>query len=182
MDRRQKKTRDAIFKAFRSLLEKKRYEHITVQDIIDRADVGRSTFYAHFETKDHLLKAMCSDIFEHIFEGQLCEYPPNGKESLESKLGHILWHLREHRSDLHGLFASESVDIWMRYMKEYLTVLFSEHLDEFPSHLPPPFVLNHLVCSFSETVLFWVRNGMKSSPEETAAYLMDLTYPSGHIQ
>ena len=51
MDRRQRKTRDAIFKAFIELLSEKNVNQITVGEIIARADIGRATFYAHFETK-----------------------------------------------------------------------------------------------------------------------------------
>ena len=56
MDRRVKKSRAAIYQAFLTLLNQKSYESLTVQEIIDLADVGRSTFYAHFETKEALLE------------------------------------------------------------------------------------------------------------------------------
>ena len=67
MDRRQRKSRDAIFKAFIELLSEKEYNQITVGQIIEIANVGRATFYSHFETKDFLLKDLCKELFEHIF-------------------------------------------------------------------------------------------------------------------
>ena len=66
MDRRQQKTRQAIFTAFEHLLATTPYDKITVAAIIDAANVGRSTFYAHFPTKDDLFKALCDAICAHV--------------------------------------------------------------------------------------------------------------------
>lgn len=174
MDRRQKKTRDAIFRAFGRLSERKRYERITVQEIIDEADIGRSTFYAHFETKDELLRAMCTDIFHHVFTEELPqeneETASDSRKSLELKLGHILYHLRENKINVKGLLSGESGAIFLAYFKDYMKDFFARYMDLFQVHIPKDYLLNHLVGSFAETVKWWVTQDMAISPERMAEY------------
>jgi AcrR family transcriptional regulator len=55
MDRRVQRTQQLIRQALLSLIQEKGFEALTVQEIIDRANVGRATFYAHFDNKDDLL-------------------------------------------------------------------------------------------------------------------------------
>ncbi len=54
-DRRVRRTRESLHKALISLALEKNYDSITVQEVLDRADVGRSTFYTHFQSMDELL-------------------------------------------------------------------------------------------------------------------------------
>lgn len=60
-DRRVRRTRRALHQALIGLMLERGYARITVQDILDRADVGRSTFYAHFRNKDDLLVGSSTD-------------------------------------------------------------------------------------------------------------------------
>ena len=176
MDRRQKKTRKSIFDALGHLLETKRFENITVQEIIDAANIGRSTFYSHFETKDDLLKAMCTDIFHHIFTSELPreaeEEYSHGRQNLELKLGHILYHLRESKRDLKGILGGESGELFLQYLKQYLYDLFERYHQEFDASVPKDFLLQHLSASFAEAVKWWMKEDTKHSPEEVASYFM----------
>ena len=54
-DRRVQRTQQLLRAALLSLIEEKGFEALTVQEIIDRANVGRATFYAHFDRKEDLL-------------------------------------------------------------------------------------------------------------------------------
>jgi AcrR family transcriptional regulator len=61
-DRRVARSRRALKEALTDLILERGYEAVTVQDVIDRADVGRSTFYSHFLDKDDLLMAILADL------------------------------------------------------------------------------------------------------------------------
>ncbi len=65
-DARVRRTRDALGDALIALMQEKPFETITVQDVLDRAHVSRSTFYTHFSDKDDLLMSDAEDFFEHI--------------------------------------------------------------------------------------------------------------------
>lgn len=136
--------------------------------------MGRSTFYSHFETKDLLLDALCEDLFYHLFEKDPCPRADK-KGDLQEELSHILWHIREEKEDLTGILLSDSGELFMNYFKKHLRVIFEEQIDIFKAEVPRDFLLNHLVGSFSETVMWWIKEGMKTSPEATAEYFMKMT-------
>ncbi len=177
MDRRQQKTRQAIFGAFSKLLERKNFGTITVQEIIDEANVGRSTFYAHFETKDDLLKAMCTDIFSHVFSEDLKQESNHDfshtEHSFEKELTHILYHLQDNKKNLKGLFSCESGELFMNYFKGYLKKMFSSHIEKKHYHAPLEYVLNMTLCSFAETVRWWIAEDKEYTPEDVTAYFME---------
>jgi AcrR family transcriptional regulator len=58
LDRRQERTRQAHRQAFIALVAERRYEDIAVTNIVERANVGKSTFYEHFRSKDELLSSL----------------------------------------------------------------------------------------------------------------------------
>ncbi|MFI8976419.1 TetR/AcrR family transcriptional regulator [Nocardia asteroides] len=60
-DRRVRRTRDNLHRALIELMIERGYDRVTVSDVIERADVGRSTFYAHYRDKDDLLWVSCTD-------------------------------------------------------------------------------------------------------------------------
>ncbi len=174
MDRRQRKTRAAILGAFRLLLEHTRYDHITVQNILEKADVGRSTFYAHFETKDLLLDALCQELFYPLFENDPCPFA--GKDGdLEAKLSHTLWHIRDAQSDLTKVLLSDSHELFMGYFKAHLRQMFEAYLPCFHIPVPPEFLLNHLAGSFAETIQWWMHEKMQTPPETVARYFLTVT-------
>ena len=67
-DRRVQKTHQHLHEALMALILEKNYDEITVQDILDRANVGRSTFYCHFSDKDELFYKSFVEFENHLMD------------------------------------------------------------------------------------------------------------------
>lgn len=173
MDRRQQKTRQAIFEAFSHLLKKKSFHSLTVQEIIKEANIGRSTFYAHFATKDELLRVLCADIFDHVFsehrDKEVSHDFSDASYDLEQRITHILYHLRDNKAEIRTLLMGESSELFLDYFKNYLPALFGSMLEQAQTKLPQSFLQNYLTGSFADTVKWWVRQDMAMAPEQVAA-------------
>ena len=186
MDRRQQKTRMAIFDAFSALLSEKSYSKITIQNIIDRANIGRSTFYAHFQTKDSLLEEMCHELFDHIIDGVMNDNHPNDHHHMDANEAdpvfcHLLQHIAANTNHVLDLLTSESSDFFLRYFKNSLSKLISCYLlkdHPLSGKVPEDFLLNHISGSFVEMVQWWVRCKMKQTPEELNRYFQAVTFYS----
>ena len=180
MDRRQRKSREAIIKAFSELLSEKNVNNITVSEIIERADVGRATFYAHFETKDFLLKELCEELFCHIFdsvEGSMNEHKHIFScDAPDSVFLHLLQHLKNNDHNILKLLSCRNNEVFLRYFKEELLKLVETQSGMFEERkakeLPYEFWLNYISSTFVETVKWWVNNNLRQSPEEIAYYFM----------
>lgn len=175
MDRRQTKSRQAILLAFRELLSKKRFEKISVQEILAASNVCRSTFYAHFETKDSLLDALCGEIFDHIFTGEACDYPKSA-DGLEAMLTHVLFHLKHERQDVTALLASESGELFAARLSGQFERLLLPYRDSLPTDVSEPFALHFFSSACTEAVRWWAKEGMQTEPEVLAHWVVRLLH------
>lgn len=185
MDRRQQKTRAAIFSAFTTLLAEKSYSKITVQQIIDLANVGRTTFYAHFETKDDLLKELCEELFGHIVTSAMDRTHTHGLYSdgnpPDSVFCHLLQHLQKNDKNILALLSCESSEIFLRYFKDSLNELvrmqFVKQNRTTNIGIPQDFLINHISGSFVEMVLWWIQGRMKETPAKLDCYFRAVIEP-----
>ena len=174
MDRRFDRTERAIANAFMELLSTTRYAAITTSELIERAGIGRSTFYAHYHGKDDVLQTVVTSICDHVLSptGPESGHDFSGRHSSEALIEHTLLHLRERESGIRALVFSESADVLARCLHEQLV----EHIETMlPSILPGnagrmdrAFVVKFLAGSFLDTALRWARDGFVEDPVHIA--------------
>ncbi len=166
-DRRSQRTQQALMDALIALLTAKSYNEISINDIIERANVGRSTFYAHYQTKDDLLKSG----FERALE-LLIHHISFGEAGQGLRLDTTLFfrHAQGHYEIYRTLVWGSGFDILTKDGHAALSAKFQEsfalHLSGRPE---PPIPLVVLSYSMAGTLLillkWWLDNKMPYSPE-----------------
>lgn len=172
-----------IYNGFTIALKNKSYKDITIQDILDESHVSRSTFYAHFKTKEDLLNSLSKHIFQHVFSHTLKEEETHdfSKSSIfdyKHLITHIFYHLKDEKELLDAiLLEKESKTIFFEYFKDELKEL--AHVCVMGSLLIKKDVPNELrerqfINNFLITIEYWQKNKYLESPEIITEYFINL--------
>ena len=179
-DRRVQRTRQLLRDALVSLILEKGYQKITIQDIIDHANVGRSTFYSHYRDKDDLLLSgfdeLAHDLHRHM----------RSPDTTGDDDGHLLHSLEFfiHACNNRELYIAMSesgggdliLDIARQHMQNHIEV----HLNQFPSigdEIPLPVITNFLAGSLLSMISWWLEQNLPYSPEEMDEMFNALAMP-----
>jgi AcrR family transcriptional regulator len=129
-DRRMRRSRDLLFQALIGLILEKGYDRITVQDIIDRADVGRSTFYSHYRSKDELLlsatEGLRSVLDQALATTSTASAPAPILQVAQALFGQL--DEAEHRRRYRALLGTRGGELTTRTLRKLLSVGLAQHL------------------------------------------------------
>lgn len=183
-DRRSQRTQHALIDALIALLAVKHYDEISVNDIISRANIGRSTFYAHYQSKDDLLKSG----FERALD-LLIHQISFGEAGQDLKLDTtpLFRHAIEHYELYRTLVWGSGFEILTRDGHAALSTKFQESFTLLLSGKPEPSIpLAVLSYSIAGTLLlllkWWLDHKMPYSPEHMDEIFQQLVMPgANHI-
>jgi len=176
-DRRRQRTRQAVSHALIALIQEKRYDAITVQDICDRANVGRSTFYAHYQDKDDLLTSNFQQVMESL--GQPLAYWDG---QLTFRIAPLFEHVQGHHHLYKALLWGGGMEVlmragqkqWSQQIEQYVGALLK---DGRQPAVPIPIIANYIAGSLQTLLLWWLQHKMPQSPERMDEMFQQLVMP-----
>jgi AcrR family transcriptional regulator len=175
--RRNQRTQEQLLDALHQLIVDRGYERLTVQNILDKANVGRATFYAHFDGKDDLLAASIARLSGWL-EAEWRARP-------DRPLGFCLpfyQHLASHRQIYQTTVVRESEVTVERLIREMLTDLVRQDLAQRASAqaqatLPVELLTHHLVGAWWASIVWWMGQDPMWPPEQAHQVFMALVEP-----
>lgn len=181
-DRRVQRTRQMLQQALFALLEERKYDTLTVQDITERANIGRATFYTHYADKEQLLfaawKELADDLSKRI-------EPLSASELLLEHKTHavlVFQHVAEHRHLYRVLLSEHGAAVIMARLRAYLIEsakrnVIAPVVTETVSPQLVDLVASHAIGSMLGLVIWWLDHDLPYSPEEMGHLFWQLIVP-----
>ena len=170
-DRRVERTRELLQKALIELISERGYDAITIQDIVDRAQVGRTTFYLHYNSKDELFLSCHEAIVREFHLGLL--HPLSREELLSpdipADMTSAYQHLEEGRALLYPIFQGKDSQLILRQIRDRsareieanLRAIFAEA----DSTIPLDMLANYLAGAQIAFMQWWLEKRHPRTPD-----------------
>jgi AcrR family transcriptional regulator len=175
-DRRVQRTRELLQRALIELINERGYDAITIQDIVDRANVGRTTFYAHYNSKEDLFIGCHEAIVSEFRSGPFHPHPLSREELLspEAPPGMIsaYRHLDDARARLSPIFQGKDGPLILRRIRDWSAQEIEANLRaafaEADSAIPFDVLAIYLAGAQIALVQWWLEKRRPYTPESLA--------------
>ena len=162
--------------ALNSLILKKRYESITIKDICDTANVGRSTFYAHYTDKDDLKRKGFEPLRRLLIDRQMNSLAMSGNikdRSFGFSLA-MFEHARDHKDHYRALVGGRGGTVSLGTIRQVLSDLVRDELVVIPGKksadtIPRELAIQYFVGAYMAVLTWWLDGGAKLPPQRIDA-------------
>jgi len=167
IDSRVRRTRNALGDALIALIQERPFGSLTVQDVLDRAKVGRSTFYVHFRDKDDLFM---SDVEEFLELTAMALSRRNEKSDRVAPVKEFFAHLRDGQKLYQALVASGKIQDFMDLARGHFARGIEQRLRQISRAKAIPsgerkIMAYALASTFLSLITWWLDHGCKESAE-----------------
>jgi AcrR family transcriptional regulator len=181
-DRRIQKTKRLLHSALSSLIHEKAYDAIAVKEILGRADVGRSTFYAHYRDKDELLVSGIRDLVSSGFVGR-SQSRSRGDSGLWFSLP-LFTHIEQQRRSAKERMGATGRAVVHRHLERAVTDLVAEELSlnsnqdaRATAGIPVELLARHIAATFVVVLNWWVETDSPLTAAEIDDHFRALAAP-----
>jgi AcrR family transcriptional regulator len=156
-DRRVRRTRKLLREAFIDLVLEKGYEKTTVQDILDRADIGRSTFYSHFRDKEALLLA-CFDNLRQQLRSDMAAMALAGPIDVSRPAALIFQHASRQKRMYGALCGKQGGRVVERHLRSLVSDILLERLSQYSleADVPAAVAAEYYTAAAWGLLVWWV--------------------------
>ena len=176
-DRRVRRTRKALREALVSLVVERGYDKVTVQDVLDRADVGRSTFYAHYRDKDALYAACFEDLRTDLDREMGAMTPGDPPPDPVRPVGVMFDHAYRNQRVYQAVCGRAGETAGTRHLRQVVRDALRDHLTAAGTRLPVEIVAEYHANALVGLLVWWVRQGFPYGPAEMARMCQEMTAP-----